>query len=358
MKDVSGSPPAGSQAVHWQLGYRPALDGLRGIAVLLVMGYHFFVPGFGGGGYVGVTMFFVLSGFLITAGLVKERAASGRTNVVAFYGRRARRLLPALIALVVIVLLLGVGRLDEVAPNVAAATLYYANWAQQADPISLEHLSHTWSLAVEEQFYLVWPWLLIATLRRRWTAYVAGAIALIAVAARSAGVHLAELERLDALMIGCLLAMAATAGHLRFIPGALGWLGIVALAALAAVSHGPGWELTLGAAATAVLIAALERPGTLARLFAWRPLVATGRISYGLYLWHFAMGWQLWPYIGGWHWLPAALLLTTISFGFAAASWRYVERPAMRLAPLAAAWLSERRAAANRERGASAIAEA
>ena len=342
----------------WQLGHRPALDGVRGIAVLLVMGYHFFIPGFGGGGYVGVTMFFVLSGFLITALLLKERRASGGINVVTFYGRRARRLVPALLALVAVVLLLGVGRLGEVGPNAAAATLYYANWAQQSEPISLEHLSHTWSLAVEEQFYLVWPWILIATYRRRWSAYVAAAIAVVAIALRTAGVHLAGLERLDALMIGCLLALAATAGHLGSIPVRLGWLGAAALALLAALPHGPGWELTIAAVATAVLIAALEQPGKLNRLFAWRPLVVTGQISYGLYLWHFAVGWQIWPHIADWHWLGAAALLTAISFACAAASWRYVERPAMRLAPLAVAWLAKRHAGAVRGQPLPAPADA
>ncbi len=325
----------------WVLGYRPALDGLRGIAVLLVMAYHFGVPGFEGGGHTGVTVFFVLSGFLITALLLEERRATARIDIGAFYIRRARRLLPALVALVAVVLVLALarGRLGEVAPQAFAVLFYVGNWAQHSNAISLAHLSHAWSLGVEEQFYLVWPVvLLVASTRRalRGAVIVAAAGVVAALALRLVGANLATLERsVDALMLGCLLAVVIL--HRRVtLPGYAGYaaMGLLAVAALLPLEGAVGtWGLLVIGLASVVVIAATvgERPPRLTALLEWRPLVFTGRISYGLYLWHFAVGWELWPALSaaGWHWLPSALVLTAISFAMALISWRYVERPVL-----------------------------
>ena len=325
---------------RWRLGYRPALDGLRAIAVLMVMGYHFGVPGLVGGGHTGVTIFFALSGFLITSLLLEERRERGHIDLLAFYGRRARRLLPALCALVAVVLVLAAGRrqLDDVAPQALAVLLYLGNWAQHGDPISLDHLSHTWSLGVEEQFYLVWPLVIVVAARARHTAAVVAAVAVIAtVSLRFAGAELAALERsVDALMLGCLLAFATALGRVR-VPGWAGYVGALLLAACMLVPYSGAlgsWSLLVVGLATVALVGAIvaDEPPRVARLLSVAPLVFIGRISYGLYLWHFAVGWELWPALSaaGWHWLPTALVLSMATFGLALLSWRYVETPALR----------------------------
>ena len=136
------------------LTYRPELDGLRGIAVLLVIGGHLLVPGMGGGAHVGVTIFFVLSGYLITSVLREKH------DLAAFYVRRARRLLPALLVWVLALTLAGVITARDALPPL----LYVANWAAVGGGLSTP-LAHTWSLATEEQFYLLWPLVLIAMRR-------------------------------------------------------------------------------------------------------------------------------------------------------------------------------------------------
>ncbi len=161
----------------------PALDGLRAVAVAGVIAYHLGAP-WASGGYLGVDLFFVLSGFLITSLLIEEWAANGRVRLAAFWARRARRLLPALFLLLVAlgVFVVALGRLGSAASiahidlsglrgDALATLLYVANWhaifahqsyfAQYAAPSPLEQ---TWSLAIEEQFYLVWPLLLVALL--------------------------------------------------------------------------------------------------------------------------------------------------------------------------------------------------
>lgn len=313
---------------RWRLGYRPALDGVRGVAIIAVMGYHFFVPGFAAGGYVGVTMFFVLSGYLITALMKEERARTGRLSVRNFYLRRVRRLIPALVVLVALVLILAAarGRIAEVGPMAASVLLYVGNVAQLGDPISLEHLSHTWSLAVEEQFYLVWPWVFILVAGRAWVAAVA--VGAAATLARMSGWDLAGLERADALMIGCALALGASRVPWVSMPAGLG--SLAALAVVTVVPIPTPILLTVVAVLTAMVIQAVAAPGLVTSLLSLKPLVFVGRISYGLYLWHFAVGWEVWPTLAAWHWLPAAVVLSAISFGFALASWRYVEQPLLR----------------------------
>ena len=143
--------------------YRPELDGLRALAVVLVMGSHFNLPGFSSGGFVGVTLFFVLSGYLITSVLVAERHAIGSVSLRRFYLRRAARLLPALAVLLVVVggSLVAMDAAGVAAAGVTSAALYVSNLAVAAG-VNTGPLEHTWSLAIEEQFYLVWPAVLLA----------------------------------------------------------------------------------------------------------------------------------------------------------------------------------------------------
>ncbi len=161
--------------------YWPSLDGVRGVAIAAVIAFHL---GYLGGGWVGVDIFFVLSGFLITSLLLSEQAQSGHIRLGAFWARRARRLLPALLFLVfalgLYALLGGPGVVpSQLRSPAMAALLYFANWQQVAAGHSyftqfqaVNPLLHTWSLAVEEQYYLVWPLLVVGLVslgRRRST---------------------------------------------------------------------------------------------------------------------------------------------------------------------------------------------
>ena len=153
-------------------GFRPDLEGLRAIAVTLVLLYHAAVPGFGGG-YVGVDVFFVLSGFLITGLLLRELETTGGISLASFYARRLRRLLPAVALLIVVTVVVSVAvlpplRAGEVAADGVAASLYASNlrFALQAtdylqSELAPSPLLHLWSLGVEEQFYLFWPALVL-----------------------------------------------------------------------------------------------------------------------------------------------------------------------------------------------------
>ena len=158
---------------------RPDLDTLRGLAVALVVLEHAGVPGVHGAGGVGVTAFFVLSGWLITSGLLRE-AATGGVDLPRFWGRRVRRLVPALVVVVAVVTALGLALGD---PGIASpatalvALLFLGDWPA-ALGVPMGALGHTWSLAVEEQFYLLWPWVLAFAARRgRASALVNGTLA-------------------------------------------------------------------------------------------------------------------------------------------------------------------------------------
>ncbi len=219
---------------QFRLGYRPALDGMRGVAVLVVVGLHMYVP-FLAGGYLGVDIFFVLSGFLITSLLLEEWRRSGRISFRDFYLRRALRLLPALFAFLLILqayILLRM-RGDEfwqMEKASLAVLAYFGNWAK-AYGVDLRALNHMWSLAVEEQFYFVWPviFLLLLRIRRNpsWIVY-ALILAIGGIALRRAFMsgHVTEARiyngsdtRFDELLTGCVLAVGwnwvsfAASGH-------------------------------------------------------------------------------------------------------------------------------------------------
>lgn len=307
----------GERSIHsFHLGYRPALDGLRAIAILAVMIYH---AGLLLGGWAGVDVFFALSGFLITSLLIEEHRRTGRIALRQFYARRLLRLLPALIVCVAVVggvsyALHPDGR-ARLAVILGSVLFYVANWAMIGG-IKLGLFGHTWSLAIEEQFYLLWPPLLIVLLR--WVRRP-GAIGvlLLALAAASAGYRLgvvwttpptpyltmrlfAGLDvRADSLLVGCALAALAAGGVLERLPrvasASLGIVGILGLATIFAaarfsVSFYAYGLSTVTALATTLVMADTLRPGSwLSRCLGARPLVLVGRISYGLYLWHFSV---------------------------------------------------------------------
>jgi peptidoglycan/LPS O-acetylase OafA/YrhL len=314
--------------------YRPELDGLRGIAILVVLGAHTGVPGFAsGGGGVGVTLFFALSGYLITSLLLAERERNGRADLGAFYLRRGLRLFPALIAVLIAVALLVI--LGLVPADAArgvnypvmelGVVAYVANWLVVAGANG-GLLGHTWSLAVEEQFYLVWPVVLLAGLRigRNGLAVAILILVCLAVPYRlvlelgGAFMHVfvGTDSRGDALLLGCVIALLRTRWH-----SLAGWIGLAGIGLIAASWPGnPGdgnQVLFIPLAAIVCTVAVAGCPLALS----WRPLAFIGRISYGLYLWHGVVIW--------WH-LPWPLAVP-LSIAIAIGSYYVIERPFLRL---------------------------
>jgi peptidoglycan/LPS O-acetylase OafA/YrhL len=307
-----------------RLGHVAALDGLRGIAILLVIAFHYTGQPFGGG--YGVDLFFVLSGFLITTLLLEERAATGRIGLGSFYVRRARRLFPALATVLCAYLVYNAILGRNALSTVADYGLYFGNVyyviSHKADNTGLGHL---WSLAEEEQFYLVWPAVLLVFARAKRPVYWVAALALALVAYRTAlilnGASMTRLYRApdthsEGLLLGAGLAFVRQQG---FVAGEwAGKLGLV-LAIPAAVAG--NWRLglpffELGAV---LLVAAAIGNTEIRRALSLRPLVWLGALSYSLYLWHFPVLWAF-----GVHNRPVALVAT---FLLAWLSYRYVERP-------------------------------
>lgn len=308
-----------------RLGYRPELDGLRAVAIVAVMAFH--LPGEPlTGGFLGVDLFFVLSGFLITTLLVEEFAANGRISLGAFYMRRALRLLPAVVALLAVlwVAVLVLGARFRTTPAIMASTTaytlgYVANWALALNlakgwPTALDHL---WSLSVEEQFYLAWPLILAGLLTRRVSRAGILRVLAIGIAGITAwrvwlSLHGASFDRLyyatdtraDELLIGCAAAMLFSSAMgesrsrewiaknrlaLALGGGVIFCLGLALLHNTAPSTYrGVLTFAVLGAAALCLGVAAGPVPG-LTRVLQAKPVVWIGRISYGLYLWHFVV---------------------------------------------------------------------
>lgn len=300
------------------LGYRPALDGVRALAVSLVLAFHAasyllspaaasrWVPG----GFLGVDLFFVLSGFLITTLLLEEHQRRGAISLKSFYARRALRLLPAVGVLLVaemITAILTRGDLGLEARSATAVALYGVNWALVAGWSFAGRLGHLWSLSVEEQFYLLWPAFLLLAMRHRRRTTIIVTCAIVGIVAATGlrawlwshgadwlSVYVRTDARADELLMGVLLAVAFRQGWR--LPYRLRHVGIGAVAVLllcATKVHVNGdWlyvrgGFTIVGLASVLLIASvLDVRTPLARAFAWRPAVSLGRASYSLYLWH------------------------------------------------------------------------
>jgi peptidoglycan/LPS O-acetylase OafA/YrhL len=369
---TQAGPYDSSQPPRW-----PALDGLRAVAVLAVIIYHF---GLLPGGYLGVDLFFVLSGFLITSLLIREwDRRRGHISFRDFYRRRVLRLFPALgCVIIVTVALIGFLELSRPPSNrqYVAGTLeglplvatFAGNWARALDPASsslgsLGMLGHTWSLAIEEQFYLLWPALFVLLMHRRFSRGVmALSLALIAlaemvyrVAVAFAGygsnrIYYGTDTHSDGLLIGCAIAFWLASNRSTRVQQAAGGLlkGATGLATavLAAVFvlgnlSGAPIEISLAVLACgAVLVGAVtERlPVILERLLSCEGAVLIGRRSYGLYLWHYIVlgaASALYPAeILGPRRIVAAVIIGALfimTFIVAELSYRFIELPALRL---------------------------
>lgn len=344
-------------------GFRRDIQGLRAVAVLLVLGYH---AGFGllAGGYVGVDVFFVISGFLITGLIEREVTSTGRLALGRFYARRARRLLPAagvvLAATAALtVLALPVTRWRDVAGDIVGSTVYLVNWRlaeRSVDYLAAESaaspVQHFWSLAVEEQFYILWPLLILAVVRlgrRRWPvrARLTAGLLLIALPSFLWSIHLSGADpgrayfvtttRVWELALGALLALHA--GRAASLPRRLrtivGWAGVGAIAAAAltfdsaTVFPGAAAALpTLGTAA--VLLAGTGVEGGLAGPLRWSLMQRIGALSYSLYLWHWPLlvvAQSVWGRPDGTLTASAGLLVVTASAVPAWLTHRLVENP-------------------------------
>jgi peptidoglycan/LPS O-acetylase OafA/YrhL len=371
------------------LRYRPGLDGVRGLAVLGVLLYHGQVS-WARGGFLGVDVFFVLSGYLITSLLLAEWRRWGSIDLRGFWLRRARRLLPALFLVLIGVslyaaLLASPAELDSIRKDSLATIAYVANWRfvlanqsyfdQYAEPSPLRHM---WSLGIEEQFYLIFPLLLIGLLtigaRRRGLAAVftlgAAGSALLAAALYAPGqdpsrVYYGTDTRLQALLVGAVAAVAlwrdrparppeqaylSVFGTELRMPGAagvLGGLGLVGVLVLFGVARdSDGWLYQGGFLLVAVLAVALvvgaAGDTAVARLLGLTPLRQVGLISYGLYLWHWPVYVALTParlgYAGG-RLLAVRIAATLV---LALASYVLVERP-IRAGALGRRWSAAQR---------------
>lgn len=333
--------------------YRADIDGLRALAILPVVLFHAGVPGFGGG-YVGVDVFFVISGYLITSIIAREQRA-GEFSLVKFYERRIRRILPALFAMLLTTpllafLLLYPREAKDYARSLVASTLFVSSifFYQKGGYFDLDAdrqpLLHTWSLSVEEIFYIFFPLLMLTLWRydRRQPVGVVlviaalsfiGAAALLGDDPNSRAAFYLPPFRTWELTIGVLVALNPwRLPRGRTFANLLSLLGILLIACpvffYSSDTVFPGFAALLPCIGAAlILLTGQQRPSVAGRLLSWRPLVLLGLISYSLYLWH----WPVFVFAKYWSGEVSgpgqAWLLIATSLILAALSWRFIERP-------------------------------
>ncbi|MFV0425818.1 MAG: acyltransferase family protein [Beutenbergiaceae bacterium] len=362
---MTSSAPAPAQTEQ-ATGRIPGLDGLRAIAIVAVLIFHLRAASLPGG-YLGVDVFFVVSGFLITTLLVRERHTQGRIDLRRFWTRRARRLLPALVLVVVVATVIGliVGQdlLVDARRQVLGAFTFSTNWLELFAGTSYftqtapQMFINFWSLAVEEQFYLVWPLLLglllraVHSLRVRVLIVlglaVASALAMALLASEgSTRVYYGTDTHAFGLMLGAALALwlhsraPTVSAWIRAVMALVGLAGLLLLMALlegeSAFAYQGGILLASGATALVVAAAATAPEGDpLARILSVRPLTWVGERSYGIYLWHWPMLLIITavlpaavPDSAAWWWGRA--LAVALTLAGAACSYRWVETPIRR----------------------------
>jgi peptidoglycan/LPS O-acetylase OafA/YrhL len=340
--------PAGPSGSH--LSYRRDIDGLRAIAVIAVIGYHLQIS-WVSGGFVGVDVFFVISGYLIGA-LILNEVKAGKFSLVSFYARRARRIVPAFAAMVISILVLSYFALlpseytrlawGAFYAALSASNIYFLGHTGYFDaPASTQPLLHTWSLGVEEQFYLFFP-LIIIPFMWRFPKLLNAGLALVWAgsfvlsiygvhADPQAAFYLAPARAWE-LLSGTLLASQAWTSRLSWLPrNVLALVGLAmigfAIMAYTAETPFPGAAAFIPCLGTVLIIAAGQSGGSLvASVLSLRPVVFVGLISYSLYLWH-------WPII--FFQRSDALVFTNTSrlviiicsFVIATLSWQFIEKP-------------------------------
>lgn len=340
--------------------YTPAIDGLRALAVIVVLLFHAKVPGFSGG-FVGVDVFFVISGYLITLLILHEHAA-GRFTLVGFYERRIRRIFPALILVALSTLAIGAfvmlpPDLTHLGSSAVATMLFMSNiyfWRREQDYLrgdpELEPLVHTWSLAIEEQFYLLFPVFILGVIRvskRLEVAFVGVALGSFAISAYLTFTHPQAAFYLPAsraweLLLGALTALVSLkeviprpmAPVLQF--GGLAMI-VGAVFSIDGLTPFPGIAALVPCAGTALILARCDQESRLTKTLSHPVPVGIGLISYPLYLWH-------WPLLVLTRLAlsrePVAYeiaILYLLAGALAAGTWRYIEKPVrQRSSPISA----------------------
>ena len=353
-----------------RLGYSPALDGVRGLFMLCFMAYHFGVDQLAGM-WVCINLFFVLSAFLITRLLVEEKVTRGDIDALAFYKRRARRLLPALFLVLGFVVLYAFLWADEtvrrkIGGDVLATLGYVMNWRLVAEGDQYfgtqggaSPLRHAWTLAIEEQFYVLVPFVvlgLMATLRSRRLITLALLIGAVASAVWTAvlGFHDASDyprlyygtdTRAQALFIGAALGVWLAPGANGRVPTfsrplvtVAGVIGVVSsVGSFLFIGPYSGWMFNAGgmlvfAIGSALLVIACvdHRPSWVHTVFGWPPIAYMGRLSYGLYLWHWPIRLAFGPERFGGNEILAFVVDAALTIAAAHLSYTYVERPVLR----------------------------
>jgi peptidoglycan/LPS O-acetylase OafA/YrhL len=371
MTDTDAPRDPDASPVGERLGYVPGLDGIRAFAVLAVIAYHAGVT-HATGGFLGVDAFFCLSGFLITSLLLGEVRHTGSIRLSMFWARRARRLLPALLLVVCFVGLFSwlgapAGTYPQLRLDSFATLLYVANWhfilqgsSYFQAALAPSPLTHTWSLAIEEQFYLLWPLLVLGLARLRRSAGTLVVVA--ALGAIASTVWMAWLSRgggdptrlyygtdthamtlLSGATLAAVLAviagkrdpgtlrargMSGAAVQVAGLAGAgvLAWMGLTVTGSTTWMYR--GGFLLAGLAAAAVIASVVTVPrGVLGVVLSWAPIRYVGRISYGLYLWHYPLFLWLDHERTGLYGIRLLAVRVAVTFAVATASFYLVERP-------------------------------
>ena len=354
---LTGSRPVEVESAR----HRPALDGVRALAVAGVVTYHvgaLWLPG----GFLGVDLFFVLSGFLITGILIDQIDRDGRIAFATFFARRARRLLPALYLLLIVVCAWAAfvavpAAIGDLRGAALAALFYVANWffiatgqSYFADMLGPSPLEHTWSLAIEEQYYLLWP-LLLLLLVRRVSPRILGVIVIVMIVLSvllmavlydegdPSVAYFGTFARIHELLVGSLLALAVKRG--LALPRALRWTAWIPLALIVAmmatVSDTGAFYYRGGSLIFSLVVAWLllalgsgAPGGGPTALFSWAPIAWIGLISYGIYLWHWPLILWITPASTGLTGPTLAAVQIAATVTIAAASFYLIERPIRR----------------------------
>ena len=327
--------------------YRADIDGLRAISIIAVLAFHAF-PEAVNGGFVGVDVFFVISGFLI-GGLIFAEISTGRFDFVNFYARRSRRIFPALILVLIVTFATGwyvlfPDEYRQLGKHVLGAMAFVSNFVLLDETSYFDSAAHTkpllhlWSLAIEEQFYVLWPIYVWAAIRReKYFALLTAVLSIasfvlsVSLASRSAAFYL-PVCRFWEIMSGSLLAYGARKSWPKFerhknFGGIVGFASIIAALFVTPERNFPGWWALLPVVGTLLLIWAGPKSWLNRRVLSSPPLVFIGAISYPLYLWHWPLLVYGWIVHGGPPTTAAKIILLSLSVILSCGTYWYVERP-------------------------------